>query len=306
MAETQVAENSQKHHSSDRLIITAASQRYGDALLALLGSLNLNWPKHPPVLVYDLGLDEKTKATLNKHNLWVKPVPAFCDHWNKHYTWKIWCLNDAPALNILWLDAALVVLQPIEEIFDALSTQGYFLTTNYELLDWEASESACKGCGVSPDFRLGKLTLPAGLMGFRKDGKILAVLQEALNAALVENYIAATQPSHRWEQAIISLLMYKHFNHVVIADSSVYLETRSPQQVHGQKVWVHRRRLNPEDSVHFHTHIVATGPNYVPSIPRPQRKKFRPKLFLRKSLTKIHKKIRNNSYTNKLLSPVAR
>ena len=34
-------------HRHDRLIITAASESYATALLALLGSLTLNWPGHP-------------------------------------------------------------------------------------------------------------------------------------------------------------------------------------------------------------------------------------------------------------------
>lgn len=250
-----------------RLIITAASRAYGPSLLALIGSLNLNWPNHPPVRVYDIGLDDETRDVLGEHGIEVVKVPPFCRHWRQHFTWKIWCLNDAPAQNVLWMDAGLVVLKPPDEIFDALEHQGYFLVTNYQLLDWEASEAACEGCGVPPEFRLGKLTLPGTMMGFRKEGTVREVLKEALSVALAEKNIAATEPTHRHDQAIISLLMYKHFGRVVIADGRVYLGWESPNQVPGQKIWVHRRRLLAGDQAHFTAHISMSDGPYMPALP---------------------------------------
>jgi hypothetical protein len=246
----------------NRLIITAASSEYGPSLLALLGSLNLHWPDHPPILVYDIGLDDSTLLKLSEHKISVKKVPAFCPHWRDHYTWKIWCLNDAPAQNILWMDAGLVVLQPLEEIFLAIETQGYFVVTNYELLDQEASEEACEGCGVPITFRMGKLSLAAGLMGFKKTGIALKVLQKALSVALVERFIISSSYTHRWEQAIISLLMYKYYHNIIYSDGIVYLGWLSPQQSPAQKVWAHRRSLRKQDSDYLIAHISEPGDSY--------------------------------------------
>lgn len=250
--------------SSEQLIVTAASEAYGPSLLSLLGSLNLNWPFHPPVLVYDIGLDASTLSELESNRISVKRVPPFCPHWRKHYTWKLWCLNDAPAQDILWLDAGLVVLCPLDEVFEAIRCQGYFVVTNYELLDWEASEAACKGCGLSPEFRHGKLTLPACILGFRKTDQIQEILREALSVGQTEQNIAATAPTHRWEQAIISLLMYKHLGNVVISDGIVYAGWPSPHQTPGQKVWLHRCTLRKHDQTHFSNHILRAGAPYLP------------------------------------------
>jgi hypothetical protein len=255
--------------SGERLIITAASAGYAPALLALLGSLNLNWPGHPPAIVYDIGLDDETLRRLAEHAIPVRKVPAFCPHWREHYTWKLWCMNDAPARDILWMDAGLVVLEPLDEIFDALETQGYFAVPNHQLLDWEGSDEACRGIGVAPEFRKGKPTLAATLMGFRKTGRILALLQEALAVAHVERHVAATTIAHRWEQALLSLLLYKYLGRVVIADGAIYLGSISPVQVPGQKVWVHRRRMLPADQLHFARQISGPGRPHRPQPPLP-------------------------------------
>jgi hypothetical protein len=237
--------------------------------VALLGSLRLNWPSHPPVLVYDLGLDEATRGLLAEHAVQVREVPAFCPHWRQHFTWKLWCLADAPAREVVWMDAGLVVLEPLDEVFDAIAGQGYFFTTNYELLDWEASDEACAGCGVPPEVRRGRPTLAATLMGFRKAGPTLALLSEALEVGLVERNIAATAVTHRHDQALLSLLAYKHLGRVLLADGQIYLGSLSPDQVPGQKVWVHRRSMRREDGMHFAVHLSRPGERYRPRPPYP-------------------------------------
>lgn len=250
-----------------RSIITAASTSYGPSLLALLGSLNLNWPGHPPVTIYDLGLDAATLDILGEHQCKVVKVPPFCDHWRKHFTWKLWCLNDAGTKDILWIDAGIVALRPLDETFSLIERIGYFLVPNYQLLDWEASEANCRGCGVDFAFRKDKLTLAGGLMGFRKEGIIHEILKEALGISLTEEYIRATENTHRHDQAIVSLLFYKHLKHVVMSDGVVYLGWLSPHQTPGQKAWVHRRKILQHDLDHFASRISGPGIPHIPKDP---------------------------------------
>jgi hypothetical protein len=285
--------------NNEHLVITAASQAFGPSVLALLGSINLNWPGHPPVWVYDLGMDRETLDILEENRIPVLPVPAFCPHWRKHFTWKIWCLNEAPAKHVLWIDAGMVVMAPLNEIFTATSTLGYFLAPNYQLLDWEASEAACKGCGVEPGFRLGKPTLAGGLMGFHKSGKPLQVLQEALSVALVEEHIRATTYRHRHDQAIISLLMYKHFGEVVPVDGQVYIGDKSPEQVPGQKVWVHRRGILPQDIDFYSRYISVNGPPRRPLNPSKNRPKNPFVLALRFTRSRL-RRLKNRLSTPKI------
>ncbi len=249
------------------MIITAASAVFGSSLLAMLGSLNLNWPGHPPVRVYDIGLDTDTLDVLNRNRIEVVKVPEFCPHWRKHFTWKIWCWNDAPAEEILWVDSGVVFLKPVDEIFNVVSSMGYFVVPTYHLLQENASVKACKGCGVDSSFREGKMTLAGTFIGFKKEGKVLEILSEAMSVALVEDYIASMERMHRHDQMIISLLLYKHFGEVLMSDGIIYCGWLSPRQMPGQKVWVHRRTLLPKDQNFFQSHITANGNGYMPDDP---------------------------------------
>jgi hypothetical protein len=234
----------------------------------MLGSLTLNWPQHPPVLVYDIGLDQATRAELARHKVNIKLVPPFCPHWRKHYTWKIWCWHDAPARQVLWIDAGIAVLQPLDEVFGVIAQQGYFVVPNGMPLSIEASEAHCRGCGVPPEFREGKPTFMAGIVGFGKDGWMGALLDEALRIALVEEHIAATRPQHRWEQALFSLLLHRDLAQVNFADPDLYHVEKSPRQSPEQKVWLHRRHaMRARDRAHFAAHISTPGAPYLPSPP---------------------------------------
>ena len=277
---------------SGQLILSGASESYGPSLLALLGSIHLNWPAHPPIRVYDLGLQAETLDILQANRVEVVKVPAFCPHWRKHFTWKIWCLNDAPAAQILWMDAGLTVMEPLDEVFSAIQKLGYFVVPNYHLLDTEASEATCRGCGVEAFFRDGKPTLAGGLIGFLKAGDMLALLQEALAVAMVEENIQATKPAHRHDQAILSLLMYKYYRSIVLADAQVYLGYQSPEQVPGQKGWVHRQGLLAGDLDYYRQHISVPGAPHKPLNPRKHRPK-NPFILLKRFLQSRYRKLKS-------------
>jgi hypothetical protein len=277
----------------ERLILTAASQPYGPSLLALLGSLNLNWPDHPPVRVYDIGLTAETLEPLAEAGVEVVPVPAFVPHWRKHFTWKLWCWNEAPARDIFWLDAGSAVLQPMPEVLKALDAFGYFLVPTYHSLEENASLAACEGCGVPPEARNGRMTVAAGAAGFRKEGVVGAVLEEALEVAQTERFIAATEPLHRHDQALLSLLMYKHLGELVLADGLIYGGWKSPREVPGQKLWAHRRGMSAVDHAHFAAHLAGGGPPYMPSPPqRPQPIRRTPKQHVGLALYKARERLR--------------
>jgi hypothetical protein len=281
----------------ERLILTGASQPYGPSLLALLGSLNLNWPDHPPVRVYDIGLGAETLEPLAAAGVDVVRVPAFVPHWRKHFTWKIWAWNEAPARDIFWMDAGSAVLQPMPEVFTALDALGYFLVPTYWSLEVNASLAACEGCGVAPVAREGRMTIAGGTAGFRKEGIVCRVLEEALEVAHTERYIEATQPLHRHDQALLSLLMYKHLGDLVLADGLVYGAFKSPHEVPDQKLWVHRRAMRDQDQAYLAAHIARSAPPHTLSEPQPPQPIRRtPKQHVGLALYKVRERLRGGPH----------
>jgi hypothetical protein len=238
-------------NTNEDLILTAASESYGRQLLAFLGALQCNWPGHPPVRVYDLGLAEATKQTVSRAGFTVVDVPAFVEHWRKHYTWKLWCMNEAPGNRILWLDAGCCVLRPLPEVFEIISAVGYFCVPNYEKLEIEASEAACEGCGVSPDFRRGKVSLAANVFGFARDSRAADTVRECLTVAKTERFIAATHPRHRHDQAILSLMMYRDNAPLLIGDGTIYAYDSLKADFRTQGIWAMRRNMHYKDVKHF-------------------------------------------------------
>lgn len=253
-------------------IITAASESYAKQLLALLGSLESNWPSHPPVVVYDLGLPISVVDSLESRNVEVRKVPEFCPHWRQHFTWKIWCWNNIDAESFLWIDAGVVVLSSLDEVFPHIKSTGYLVVPNYRLLVEEASEEACVGCDVDPSFREGKTTLAGGFIGFDKTNElILLILDKAMELALVENNIRATDPKHRHDQALISLLIYKNIQSPLMLDGNIYLGGPSPILVPGQKVWACRTGMNKSDIEKFSNYFLNPNAQHPPFPESPQK-----------------------------------
>ncbi|HEX2848000.1 MAG TPA: hypothetical protein VHN59_15745 [Chitinophagaceae bacterium] len=228
-------------------IITAASEKYANSLYTLLGSLKGNWPDHPPVVVYDLGLEESTLSYLSKCGVTVKDIPAFCKHWKAHYTWKVWCMNNAEFDVIIWMDAGMCILEPLDEIINIIKKRSYFLVPNYQFLDYEVSAAACEACGVPYSFRIGKGTIAGTFIGFLKNGLFGKIIAEVMEIALVEKNIMAYAPKHKHDQSIISTLTYKYFPNPELEDGLIYLGWKSPRMVSGQKVWLQRRQVLKED-----------------------------------------------------------
>jgi len=111
------------------------------------------------------------------------------------------------------------------------------------------------------------MTLAGTFIGFRKEGKMKDILAEALAIANVEENIASVEKMHRHDQMIISLLLYKYLENIVMMDGIIYCGWLSPEQVPGQKVWVHRRALAKSDQIYYASRISSSGQSYMPTPP---------------------------------------
>lgn len=246
------------------LIVTAASKLFENSLLALIGSANCNWPNHPRILVYDLGMTDKTLERLESASVEVRKVPAFCPHWRKYFTWKFWCLTDIPAKAYLWLDAGTCILRPMPEVFEAIEKFGYFCCTNHWDLKKNMSMEKQRALGLSDNKLAGMVSINSGVFGLKKDSAGNELINKGMQIALIEKNMIPTAPLHRHDQPIFSALLCEIFGPVLYADFLTYAGWLSPIEVINQKIWVHRRRMLPADQEYFATHIAHAGRPYLP------------------------------------------
>jgi hypothetical protein len=172
------------------------------------------------------------------------------------------------------MDAGMTVLAPLPEVFLAIQKLGYFAVPTHLPLLGHSHPYACQGCSVPPDFPQNKVLLGANLVGMDKSGPMGRLIKEAFHVALDEKCIASTETVFNTDQAIYNLLMYKYFGDLLLANFSTYSGWSSPRQVAGQKVWVHRRHLLPEDAAYFARYLAAPGPPHMPQPPRDGLKWF--------------------------------
>ena len=242
-----------------RCILTGASASYAGGMLALIGSLQCNWPDHPPVLVYDLGLPEEAKARLRDSGVRVIPVPAFCPHWRRHMTWKVWAWNHAPCRSFVWLDAGVWVLRPFPEVFGMVERAGYFVRSDNTLFTEHCCPSLAENLGITLDESAGLLNCNSGLFGLCKEGPGLQLLQEAMRLALVEANLKAVAPLQLHDQSLLTILLHRHLGRLVYADRDLYGSERGPSSCKGQRLWIHRGKVLAEDRQYFIEHASKGG-----------------------------------------------
>lgn len=167
-------------------IITSASDKFFPSLLNLLGSIEANYPNHPDVYVYDLGLFYTFRKELESIP-WVHvlEVPHFVEDWRACYTWKTYILNTPLAENNLYIDAGCQVLKPLDMLFDKIDRQSYLAVsqgTSVTIRDI-TPQSYLDMFGLSPD-DAQKNVITAGIFGFKKNSGVEKVTEALYKAGV--------------------------------------------------------------------------------------------------------------------------
>ncbi len=166
--------------NNSRAIITSASNKFFPSLLNFIGSIKANYPNHPPIYVYDLGLFISfRKEIASIHGVKIIEIPRFCNHWRSCYTWKTYILNTPLANLNLYLDAGCQILKPLDVLFEKIDVQEY-------LAVGQGKEVSIKD--ITPnDFiehfqinsqELSGEIIAAGIFGFKRNSSITHITQK--------------------------------------------------------------------------------------------------------------------------------
>ena len=158
-------------------IITSASNKFFPSVLNLVGSIKKNYPNHPPIYLYNLGLLPSFVAELKNEGVTLLEIPHFVPYWRSCYTWKTYILNTPLADLNFYIDAGCEILQPLDGIFAEIEKDGYFAVEQGTRLG-QSTPPEYKDI-FKLDEKLYQMPLiTAGIFGFKKNSNISPLLQE--------------------------------------------------------------------------------------------------------------------------------
>jgi hypothetical protein len=116
--------------NKSKAIITSASNKFFPSLLNMIGSMKQNYPDHPHIYVYDLGLSSFCINQLKSfENVTVLEIPRFVPFWRSCYTWKTYILKSPLADLNFYIDAGNQILKSLDGLFDKIDQNGYLLVS---------------------------------------------------------------------------------------------------------------------------------------------------------------------------------
>jgi hypothetical protein len=246
------------------VLATGASERYGYHLLNLLGSVKTNSRVFERIVAFDLGLGPRQRALLDDvHGVEVRTVPAFVPHWREGRTWKTWVWTHVEAERLVWLDAGLTVLRPLEGMLASIDARDYFAVSQGHPIADSIPSDYYELYGFPHEYA-DRVAIAAGIFGFRVGSDfyervIVPTFEDAcrglstgfspeeeagLNRGLDRNPQAPARgcKHFRWDQTILNLRFHLGVEEPVVHDLDEYAGWRSPHDHPRQVIWSHRRQ----------------------------------------------------------------
>lgn len=248
-------------------LVTAADAKYAPFLFNTLSSIHANFPDHPIVYVFDLGLSGAQKYEL-KSVPWIrlKAIDKFVPHWKAGWSWKPYILTQVDERFVLYFDAANIVLyRSIYLWFLAIKYHGFFGIANGQRLNditpsdyWEIFKLDPVTCAARPTFG-------AGLFGFDQAGKAGEAIRKCLSLTIdgwslgrsadEKNPLYGSAPLRdcacfRADQTLLNLAMLEHIGPgILIRDELRYCGYGGPRDHVNQYLWYARR--NKKSMIYF-------------------------------------------------------
>ena len=238
-----------------RAIITSCSDKYFPSLINLLTSIKVNYPNHPPIYVYDLGLFYTFRKELEQiEGVKVISMPHFCPHWRSCYTWKTYIFAHPLADLNFYLDAGCQVLRPFDEDFETIDKNDYLALDIGVSLD-DLIPSEYKNIFSVPETHGRLAGVSAGIFGFKNTEQINQILIKVYDAAKA-GLALGFSPDNLWrnkrkdknifirickffrhDQSLLNLFLRLHFGNSLIVLSHDNYDSVSKSKLPTQKIW---------------------------------------------------------------------
>ena len=199
--------------SNNNIIITAANAAFYNSLLTLIASIHReSFDLVDQVFVFDLGLNDHQKKAVN--SLSKVSIVNFPDNVNTNpsdYAFKCHCLHwgQDHSKNVFWLDAGVMLLQPINEIYDIINKEDIFLVGDRHL-NCDFTHNECREVMSATESELNDVQLSAGILGYKSQGKCQQLINDAYDFSKIHKCISGDHQRHRHDQSIYSILASRY------------------------------------------------------------------------------------------------
>lgn len=168
----------------DKALYTACSNKYFPGVINQLGSLKVNYPGHPKVFVYDLGISYIFKKELEQiENVEVVPMPHFVSYWRSCYTWKTFIFAHPKARLNFYMDSGCEALGPLDEIFDFIERDDYFCVRPDQVLH-EALPLEYRHLFPVDEKYYNMYIVAGGTFGFKNPSRVTPALEDVYQSAV--------------------------------------------------------------------------------------------------------------------------
>jgi hypothetical protein len=247
---------------ADSALVTAADAKYAPFLFNALSSIHANFPSHPLVYVFDLGLNRAQRYELESVP-WVRlrSIKKFVQHWKAGWSWKPYILTQVHERYLLYFDAANIVLyRSIALWFLAIKRHGFFGIANGQRIHDITPSDYWEMFGLDPSACAAMPTFGAGLFGIDQTGPAGAAVRKCL-ALTIAGWNLGRSASERnplygkatlrdcvcfrADQTLLNLAMVEHLGRNILIRDEVRYCGRGGQHDHvNQYLWYSRRHKN--------------------------------------------------------------
>lgn len=167
-------------------IIAASDAKHAPYLVNALISLKENYPIHPNVVIYDLGLSNYDIDEILKFDqVDIAHIPKFVEHYNKNWTWKLYALKNATKRFVLYMDMPnFVIRRSLDPLFEMISSNGSLMIgtghTLGQIIPDEFWSEFCLDKNNLCNFPI----FGAGLVGFDRDSRSWEIVEKSYELCL--------------------------------------------------------------------------------------------------------------------------
>ena len=266
-------------------LVTAADAKYAPFLFNALSSIHVNFPDHPLVYVFDLGLTRPQRCELESVP-WVRlrSIDRFVAHWKAGWSWKPYILTRIEERFVIYFDAANIVLyRSIALWFLAIKRHGFFGIANGQRMQDITPSDYWNTFGLDRGICSDRPTFGAGLFGFDRTGsaglavrKCLALTIAGWNLGrsaseknpLYSKVALRDCPCFRADQTLLNLAMVEYMGpDILIRDELRYCGLGGQYDHVNQFLWYSRRHkssmlyftkpLNAYSTVFFYNRLTS-------------------------------------------------